>query len=128
VAPRRQFCGNFSFRFRHKSSNSTQIKEKLKDLSAKAKLLSGLSKRPKGKEEKVETISKPEEEPAPLETKSLPEEPAQPDKMKGNGYKSVLECLEGASKTQTDGVLCPFEIGGDCSDKECKYLHLARNC
>ncbi|KAJ0179206.1 hypothetical protein K1T71_004918 [Dendrolimus kikuchii] len=39
-------------------------------------------------------------------------------------YRSPLEAL-GSTNWEADpnAILCPFEVGGDCKDPDCKYLH-----
>ncbi|XP_053600224.1 zinc finger C3H1 domain-containing protein-like isoform X3 [Plodia interpunctella] len=39
-------------------------------------------------------------------------------------YKSPLQALETANwEADPNAFLCPFEVGGNCKDPDCKYLH-----
>ncbi|KAG6448099.1 hypothetical protein O3G_MSEX005312 [Manduca sexta] len=39
-------------------------------------------------------------------------------------YKSPLQSLESSSwRADPNAILCPFEVGGECKDTDCKYLH-----
>ncbi|XP_063708117.1 uncharacterized protein LOC134836813 isoform X2 [Culicoides brevitarsis] len=51
-------------------------------------------------------------------------EEARNAKSGNNSYQSVLDCMSSTKTGTNDGVLCPFDLSGKCSDKECKYVHL----
>ncbi|KAI5641896.1 hypothetical protein NE865_05895 [Phthorimaea operculella] len=39
-------------------------------------------------------------------------------------YKSPLQALERANwEADPNAIMCPFEVGGNCKDPDCKYLH-----
>ncbi|XP_061706569.1 uncharacterized protein LOC133517324 isoform X1 [Cydia pomonella] len=44
------------------------------------------------------------------------------NKLKDDDYKSPLQAL-GSANWDPNAVLCRFEIGGNCKDPDCKYLH-----
>ncbi|KAM3968120.1 uncharacterized protein ACR2FA_005783 [Aphomia sociella] len=49
-------------------------------------------------------------------------------KKDADDYKSPLEALDAGNwKEDPNAFLCPFEVGGNCKDPDCKYLHLNTN-
>lgn len=112
------------------------IAEKLKQLPMKTKQLKNV------KEEYLKELSEKTES-------ANVKEPT----TNHNSYQSVLDCMSTTktgyvskhsvfpsikldittpktfpyfrTNSNHDGVLCPFDLSGKCSDKECKYVHLS---